>query len=121
MITKYGMSEKLGPIAFGSDNDEVFLGKTYNHTRNYSENIAAAIDEEVEAIINNAYKRTETILTEHIDQLHAVSEVLVRLEKIDREQFESLMSTGKLPEENVEETVENTEEITETTENTDNV
>ena len=121
MITKYGMSEKLGPIAFGSDNDEVFLGKTYNHTRNYSENIAAAIDEEVEAIINNAYKRTETILTEHIDQLHAVSEVLVRLEKIDKEQFESLMSTGKLPEENVEETVENTEEITETTENSDNV
>ncbi len=121
MITKYGMSEKLGPIAFGSDNDEVFLGKTYNHTRNYSENIAAAIDEEVEKIINNAYKRTETILTEHIDQLHTVSEVLVRLEKIDKEQFESLMSTGKLPEENVETTVENTEEITETTENTDNV
>ena len=121
MITKYGMSEKLGPIAFGSDNDEVFLGKTYNHTRNYSENIAAAIDEEVETIINNAYKRTETILTEHIDQLHTVSEVLVRLEKIDKEQFESLMSTGKLPEENVKTTVENTEEITETTENTDNI
>ena len=121
MITKYGMSEKLGPIAFGSDNDEVFLGKTYNHTRNYSENIAAAIDEEVEKIINNAYKRTETILTEHIDQLHIVSEVLVKLEKIDKEQFDSLMSTGKLPEENVETTVENIEEITETTENTDNV
>ena len=121
MITKYGMSEKLGPIAFGSDNDEVFLGKTYNHTRNYSENIAAAIDEEVEKIINNAYKRTETILTEHIDQLHTVSEVLVRLEKIDKEQFESLMSTGKLPEENVETTVENAEEIAEITESTDNV
>ena len=121
MITKYGMSEKLGPIAFGSDNDEVFLGKTYNHTRNYSENIAAAIDEEVEKIINNAYKRTETILTEHIDQLHTVSEVLVRLEKIDKEQFESLMSTGILPEENVETTVENAEEIAEITESTDNV
>ena len=120
MITKYGMSEKLGPIAFGSDNDEVFLGKNYTHTRNYSENIAAAIDEEVEKIINNAYKRTETILTEHIDQLHIVSEVLVKLEKIDKEQFESLMSTGKLPEENVETTVENTEEITETTESADN-
>ena len=121
MITKYGMSEKLGPIAFGSDNDEVFLGKNYTHTRNYSENIAAAIDEEVEKIINNAYKRTETILTEHIDQLHLVSEVLVKLEKIDKEQFESLMSTGKLPEENAVETVENTEEIAEITESTDNV
>ncbi len=120
MITKYGMSEKLGPIAFGSDNDEVFLGKNYTHTRNYSENIAAAIDEEVEKIINNAYKRTETILTEHIDQLHLVSEVLVKLEKIDKEQFDSLMSSGKLPEENAVETVENTEEITETTESADN-
>ena len=120
MITKYGMSEKLGPIAFGSDNDEVFLGKNYTHTRNYSENIAAAIDEEVESIINNAYKRTETILTEHIDQLHLVSEILVKLEKVDKEQFESLMTTGKLPEENAEPTVENTEEIAETTETSDN-
>ena len=113
MITKYGMSEKLGPIAFGSDNDEVFLGKNYTHTRNYSENIAAAIDEEVEAIINNAYKRTETILTEHIDQLHLVSKVLVDFEKIDKEQFEALMTTGALPVEKdeapVAEAVENTE------------
>ncbi len=112
MITKYGMSEKLGPIAFGSDNDEVFLGKNYTHTRNYSETVAAAIDEEVENIINNAYKRTETILREHIDQLHLVSEVLIKLEKIDREQFESLMTTGALPQEKVEEVVENVEEIT---------
>ncbi|MBR2953166.1 MAG: ATP-dependent zinc metalloprotease FtsH [Clostridia bacterium] len=120
MITKYGMSEKLGPIAFGSDNDEVFLGKNYTHTRNYSENIAAAIDSEVEAIINNAYNRTEKILTEHLDQLHLVSKVLIDLEKIDKEQFESLMTTGSLPEEKVEipvtETVENTE-IAETEEN----
>ena len=132
MITKYGMSEKLGPIAFGSDNDEVFLGKNYTHTRNYSENIAAAIDNEVEAIINNAYNRTETILTEHIDQLHLVSDVLVKFEKIDKEQFEALMTTGTLPEEKeevpVEEPTENTqmpeeetvENTTETTENSDN-
>ena len=120
MITKYGMSEKLGPIAFGSDNDEVFLGKNYTHTRNYSENIAAAIDREVEAIINNAYNRTETILTEHIDQLHLVSDALIKLERIDKEQFLSLMTTGALPQENNEseavETVENTEN-TETEEN----
>ena len=120
MITKYGMSEKLGPIAFGSDNDEVFLGKNYTHTRNYSENIAAAIDSEVEAIINNAYNRTEKILTEHLDQLHLVSKVLIDLEKIDKEQFESLMTTGSLPEEKVEnpatEIVENAE-IAETEEN----
>ncbi len=124
MITKYGMSEKLGPIAFGSDNDEVFLGKNYTHTRNYSETVAAAIDEEVEKIINNAYKRTETILKEHIDQLHIVSEALIKLEKIDKEQFESLMTTGALPDEKIEETVEIIAEETvdnkDTTENNEN-
>ena len=124
MITKYGMSEKLGPIAFGSDNDEVFLGKNYTHTRNYSETVAAAIDEEVEKIINNAYKRTEAILKEHIDQLHLVSDVLIKLEKIDKEQFESLMTTGALPDEKVEETVEiiaeETVENKDTTENNEN-
>ncbi len=125
MITKYGMSEKLGPIAFGSDNNEVFLGKDYNHMRNYSENIAAVIDEEVELIIRNAYNRAEKILTEHIDQLHIVSEALIKYEKIDKEQFESLMTTGALPEEKVEEAVEIIEEETaqsvETTENDENV
>ncbi len=125
MITKYGMSEKLGPIAFGSDNDEVFLGKNYTHTRNYSETVAAVIDEEVENIINNAYKRTEAILREHIDQLHIVSEALIKLEKIDKEQFESLMTTGTLPSEEVEETATSTEEKivedTEITENNENV
>ena len=131
MITKYGMSEKLGPIAFGSGNDEVFLGKDYNHMRNYSENIAAVIDEEVEAIIRDAYNRTEKILTEHIDQLHIVSEALIKLEKIDKEQFESLMTTGELPQEKVlekteeilpeTEVIEETvEEINENTENSDN-
>ena len=98
MVTKYGMSEKLGPIAFGSGNDEVFLGKNYNHTKNYSENVASLIDEEVNKIITDAYKRTETILTEHVDQLHLLAETLVKLEKVDKEQFVSLMETGKLPE-----------------------
>lgn len=99
MVTKYGMSEKLGPIAFGSGNDEVFLGKDYNHMRNYSENIASLIDDEVEEIITNAYARTEKILTEHIDQLHLLANTLVKLEKVDEKQFNSLMETGKLPEE----------------------
>ncbi len=129
MITKYGMSEKLGPIAFGSDNDEVFLGKNYTHTRNYSETVAAVIDEEVEKIINDAYKRTEAILKEHIDQLHIVSEALIKLEKIDKEQFESLMTTGALPEDKIEDAiipieeiiVEDTVENAETTENDENV
>lgn len=99
MVTKYGMSEKLGPIAFGGGNDEVFIGKDYNHIRNYSETIASAIDEEVEKIISNAYKRTEKILNEHIDKLHLVAETLVKLEKINEKQFNGLMENGVLPEE----------------------
>ncbi len=109
MITKYGMSEKLGPIAFGSGNDEVFLGKDYNHMRNYSESVAAVIDQEVERIISEAYARTEKILTEHVDQLHLLAETLVKLEKINEEEFNSLMETGKLPE-SKEESVEKAEE-----------
>lgn len=98
MVTKYGMSEKLGPIAFGGGNDEVFIGKDYNHVRNYSETIASAIDEEVEKIISNAYDRTEAILNEHIDKLHIVADALVKLEKINEKQFNSLMENGFLPE-----------------------
>ena len=97
MITKYGMSEKLGPITFGTGNDEVFLGKDYNHMRNYSEAVACEIDEEVEKIILKAYDRTESILNEHIDKLHAAAKALVEREKIDAEQFKILMEGGTLP------------------------
>ena len=116
MITKYGMSEKLGPIAFGTGNDEVFLGKDYNHMKNYSENVAAVIDEEVNKIITDAYKRTEQILTEHVDKLHLLAETLVKLEKVNEEQFVSLMENGTLPEEKEVKEPETIEEITETVE-----
>lgn len=97
MVTKYGMSEKLGPIAFGKDNDEVFIGKDYNHIRNYSETVAAEIDQEVETIVLNAYKRTESILREHIDKLHIVAKALVEREKIDADEFYMLMDGKELP------------------------
>ena len=92
MVTRYGMSEKLGPINFGSSNNEVFLGKDYSQTRNYSENIASLIDSEMEAIIRDAYDRTEKILSEHMDKLNIIAEVLMTKEKIDGKDFESLMS-----------------------------
>lgn len=97
MVTKYGMSEKLGPIAFGKDNDEVFLGRDYNHMRNYSEAVASEIDEEVESIVLAAYKRTESILREHIDKLHVVAKALVEREKIDANEFYALMDGKELP------------------------
>ena len=92
MVTKYGMSEVLGPISFSSGSDEVFLGRDYNHLRNYSESVASTIDNEVNEIINNAYNRTHTILSEHIDKLNKIAEYLLEKEKIDGEKFIELMS-----------------------------
>ena len=96
MVTRYGMSEKLGPIAFGQNNDEVFLGKDYNHMRNYSEAVASQIDDEVEKIILNAYKQTEDILTEHIDKLHTVALELVKREKLTGDEFKRIMNGEEL-------------------------
>ena len=91
MVTKYGMSEALGPITFGSGHDEVFLGKDYGTVRNYSEEIAKEIDEEVNRIVMNGYNRCEKILTDHIDKLHALAQYLMENEKIDGENFVKLM------------------------------
>ena len=111
MVTKYGMSEKLGPIAFGSDNNEVFLGKNYGQVRNYSESVASEIDDEIESIIRNAYQRTESLLTEHIDKLHIIAQKLFENEKMSGEEFASIMNEEKAVE--AEETVTVTEETTE--------
>lgn len=98
MVAKYGMSDTLGPICFAASNDEVFLGKDYGHAKNYSETIATAIDREVEMLINNAYQRTEEILTAHRDKLDELSAYLVKHEKINGEDFQLLMK-GELKEE----------------------
>lgn len=94
MVTKYGMSDKLGPIAYGSDNNEVFLGRDMGHIRNYSEEIASEIDGEVRSIISSAYNRTTGILNEHLDQLHTVAKYLFENEKVDGETFTRLMTGG---------------------------
>lgn len=91
MITKYGMSDNLGPIAYGSDNNEVFLGKNYNHVRNYSEDTAAAIDKEMSAVIGDAYDKAHEILRLHIDKLHLLASFLMKYEKIDGFVFYKLM------------------------------
>ena len=109
MVTRYGMSEKLGPINFGSSNQEVFLGKDYSQTRNYSETIAALIDQEMDDIIRNAYSRTEKILSEHMDKLHTIAEILMVKEKIDGEDFKKLMDGSITKEEFLGEVTKNTE------------
>ncbi len=87
MITKYGMSEKLGPMCFGSEQDEVFLGKDFTQTRNYSENVACAIDEEMKRIIDECYNKCENLLSTHLELLHEVARVLLEKEKIEGDEF----------------------------------
>ena len=90
MVTKYGMSEKVGAIMFGSGQEEVFLGRDFAQTKNYSEETAALIDEEVKRIIDKAYKTAEVILSGNIDKLHAVATKLLEKEKIDGEEFDQI-------------------------------
>lgn len=91
MVTKYGFSSKLGTVVYGSDNDEVFLGKDYGHTRNYSEAIAYQIDSEVRSIIEKAYSDCKTILENNADKMHKLASYLLKFEKIDGADFERLM------------------------------
>ena len=91
MVTRYGFSEKLGPIVYGQDDGEIFLGKDLGTTRNYSEEVAAEIDGEVRRIIGTAYNECKRILTEHIDQLHIVAQYLIKHEKVSGEVFQKLM------------------------------
>ncbi len=91
MVTKYGMSDELGPIAFGSGHDEVFLGKDYGNVRNYSETVAAKIDAEVEMIISQAYEKALTLLKQNILKLKNVASYLIEFEKMDGEKFKELM------------------------------
>lgn len=90
MVTKYGMSERIGAIMLGTNQEEVFLGRDFAQGKEYSEETAGIIDEEVKAIIDNAYKTAETILKENIDKLHAVAGVLLEKEKIDGEEFDKI-------------------------------
>ncbi len=92
MVTKYGMSDSLGTITFGSGQEEVFLGRDWTQTRNYSEETSAKIDEEVKKIIDNGYNRAKEILTMHSDKLHAVANLLLEKEKVDGEEFTAIFA-----------------------------
>ena len=91
MVTRYGFSEKLGPVVYGQDEGEPFLGRDFNHIRDYSENVAAEIDSEVRDIIDTGYDAAKELLTAHMDQLHQVAAYLIEHEKIDGATFEKLM------------------------------
>ena len=104
MVTKYGMSDKLGPIQYGTDDSEPFLGRDMGHIRNYSEETASAIDNEIKMLVEDAYHKTERILTEHMDQLQKVAEFLFHNEKMGGEEFRAVMEgTYQPPEEKPQE------------------
>jgi cell division protease FtsH len=92
MVTKYGMSERLGTITFGADQEEVFLGRDLAHAKEYSEETAAIIDEEVKKIVDAGYEKAINILSEHVDKLHAVAKVLLEKEKIDGDEFDKIFA-----------------------------
>ncbi len=94
MVTTYGMSDRLGPIVFGTGHDEVFLGKDYASQRNYSEEVASLIDEEIHSIITAAYDRSKKILTENMDKLNLIVDYLVENEVMDEEQFALVFTDG---------------------------
>jgi len=98
MVMRYGFSEKLGPIVYGHDSNEVFLGRDFSSTPSYSENVAAEIDAEVRGIIDTARERARDILTEHMDQLHKVAQFLFENEKMAANEFEAMMTGQPMPE-----------------------
>ena len=106
MVTKYGMSDGIGPVVYKDSNDDYFYEK------NYSEATAERIDVEIEKMLRNAYSKTENILKEHNEKLVLVAETLIDKEKITGEQFKSLMETGELPaEEENEISIADTDEV----------
>ena len=90
MVTKYGFSEKVGLVDYGSDEDEVFIGRDLAHTKSYGENIATLIDEEVKNIIDDCYAKAKSIISEHIGVLEKCADLLLEKEKVTREEFEAL-------------------------------
>ena len=92
MVTKYGFSDKIGPIAYGDDDEEVFIGRDLAHAKTYAESTQADIDAEVHKIISSAYDRAKEILTANMDVLHRCADLLLKQEKIHRDEFEQLFS-----------------------------
>ncbi len=102
MVMQYGMSEKLGPIVYGSSHQEIFLGRDFGTTPNYSDQVAAEIDSEVMRIVNEAFRKAEEILGAHMDKLKFVAEFLMKNEVMDDQQFERAMEEGEVTMEEIE-------------------
>ncbi|MGN1420237.1 MAG: ATP-dependent zinc metalloprotease FtsH [Eubacterium sp.] len=102
MVSKYGMSDEIGPVVYSDENNEVFLGKDYGHVNNYSEHTSARIDSEIERMMREAYQKTEKILRDHFDKLELVANTLIKKEKLNAEEFVSLLEKGTIDDKVVE-------------------
>ena len=91
MVTKYGFSDKIGAVVYADENSEVFLGRDFGHSKNFSEHVAAEIDDEVKKIIDEAYSKTKNIISDNIEKLERVAKALIEFEKIEGDQFKKLM------------------------------
>jgi cell division protease FtsH len=96
MVTKWGLSDRMGPLSYGEDENEVFLGHSVARHKNVSDGTALAIDEEIRLVIDSNYKRAETLLKENLEKLHLMAEALIKYETIDSEQINDIMN-GKPP------------------------
>ena len=95
MIMRYGMSDNMGNLFFGDENDEVFIGRDFGHTRTYSEEVAAQIDREIKTIIDLAYNKAKTILSDNLNKLHLIANSLLERERLEGPEFEELFNTGE--------------------------
>jgi cell division protease FtsH len=95
MIMEYGMSDRLGPLTFGRKHDQVFLGRDLGRERDFSEEIASAIDRETRNMVDECFRRTEELLTKHIDKLHAVAQAVLEKETLDADEFIRIVGIGK--------------------------
>mgnify|MGYP003280420066 CR=1 FL=1 len=102
MVMKYGMSDKIGLISYGDDDDEVFIGRDLAHTRSYSEEVAREIDQEIHRIIEECHAKAKEIILEHEDVLHSCAKLLLEKEKVHREEFEALFTTEEKAAENTD-------------------
>ena len=94
MVTRFGMSEKMGPLQFGEQQEMVFLGRELAEQRDYSEDVAEDIDEEVRGIVERGYARTKEILSTHLTKLHAVAKALMDEETLGKDEFEKVLAAA---------------------------
>lgn len=94
MVMEFGMSEEIGPISFGTDHNEVFLGRDIGRSRNFSEEIGAKIDIEIKKFVDDAYEKAEKLLNENINKLHKVAQALLEKEKLEANEFEELFNNA---------------------------